>query len=386
MSITGQSVKSIRKKDLQRSNKLVTGFKKLVFAHKAVAGETGIDTSSLTTPTEMNIAGFVQPNGSELASAKLNFYRKNFKLISSSKGELLDYVSYQVPTNSHIDFVDFTADEGEVFIGVLDYEPVTGISVVDADALVVTGVLSAGAQDIASGPFEYFKFSAQQVGAVKVYIDGVQQFRNVGNVTADPGADGNYQEVQDGSSETASIIRLNDIDAINDRNYLIVSTGLLYNKPDGSRDAALEVLQTTVDSMVPVLADAAGVAETVFQAAPSQADLAAFAHRVFKIENFRGIASDDVLADRTSVGPVDRIRFDTLTGVGTLVLPASPNFGDWIEVLDSKGNFNTSNLTIDRNSHLIEGAAADYVENRDDARIKLVYDGPSRGWLIMDMT
>jgi hypothetical protein len=385
MAITGTGVTSIRKQDLEGSKPIAIAFKKLVFAHKATSGDTGINLLALSAPTEMSSVGFVQPTSAELTSAKLLFFRKNLKLISSSRGELMDFLSYTVASNTRINFNGFTADPNEIFVGIIDHEPTTGLEVVDASPLVASGTLTAGLQDFATGEaFEVNKYPTKQVGNVIVFVDGVQQFRNTGNATASPSADGNYQEIDNGSG-LGTTIRMNTIEAY-DRNVVVLSNGLLVNRPSASRDQALETLAGQIDAMIPDLAAATGNPESNYQAAPNNVDLKSFGDQVHKLQRYRLVLSTDLLAERTAVGPVDLVLFNTSSGAGTLVLPTTPSAGDHVEVWDSHGMWGTFGLTIDRNGNNIEGAAADFTVNTANIRLRLVYAGSSRGWIIGDLS
>ena len=145
--------------------------------------------------------------------------------------------------------------------------------------------------------------------------------------------------------------------------------------------AAIEKLAGEVDALVPTVAVLAGVPENTFQTAPSSVDLANFGNRVLNLESYRAVS-----ANETVTSTPDRILGDTSGGAFTLTLPLAPSIGDWVEVWDATSDFATNNLTIARNSENIEGVASDYIENRSNARIKLVYASASRGWLIGDLT
>jgi hypothetical protein len=380
MSVTGTGSLSLRKIDLEGSKPIAIAFKKLVFAHQATAGETGITLTALSTPSQMSSTGFVQPTAAELASAQILYFRKNLKIISSVRGELMDYLSYSCASNSRINFVGFTALANEIFIGIIDHSPSTGLQVVDAAPLVSTGTLTAGTQDFNTGSaFEVNKYPTQQIGNVIVYVDGVQQFRNSGNAVASPSADGNYQEIDNGSG-LGAIIRFNTTE-VYDRSILVVSNGLLVNRPSDSRDQALESLAGQVDKIVPVLAAAAGVSTTTFQASPNNVDIKTFGDNVQRLQRYRLITSAT-----TAVGPVDLVMINTSSGGVTLTLPASPNVGDWIEAWDSHGTWGSFGVTLGRNGNLIEGDAADFTINTSNVRLKLVYAGSARGWLVGDLT
>jgi hypothetical protein len=380
MAATGTGSLSLRKIDVENSKPIAIGFKKIVFSHKATAGDTGINLLALVTPPEMSGTGFVQPTANELTAAQLLFYRKNLKLTSSSRGELMDYLSYSVASSTRINFNGFTAESGEIFIGVVDQQATTGIQVVDASPLVATGTLVAGTQDFTTGSaFQINKYPTTQIGNVIVYVDGVQQFRNTGNAVAAPSADGNYQEIDNGSG-LGSIIRFNTTEAY-DRNISVVSNGLLVNKPSASRDQTLESLAGQIDAMIPDLALATGNPTTTYQAAPNNVDIKTFGDSVQKLQRYRLVA-----ANTTAVGPVDLVLCNTTGGAFTLTLPSAPNVGDMVEVWDSHGTFATFNLTVGRNSLLIEGAASDFVGNVNNMRVKFVYVSSARGWIVGDLT
>ena len=70
------------------------------------------------------------------------------------------------------------------------------------------------------------------------------------------------------------------------------------------------------------------------------------------------------------------------SAAGIVKLPASANAGETIYVKDYAGNFGTNNLTVQRNSHNIQGNAVDLVISTNRASIRLVYADSTKGWLI----
>ena len=63
----------------------------------------------------------------------------------------------------------------------------------------------------------------------------------------------------------------------------------------------------------------------------------------------------------------------------TLTLPASPTLGSEIYIFDASGTASTYNITIDRNSNLINGTAGNLIFNIDSASILLTYTGATYG-------
>jgi hypothetical protein len=76
----------------------------------------------------------------------------------------------------------------------------------------------------------------------------------------------------------------------------------------------------------------------------------------------------------------DRYFVDTSGGAVTITLPASPQTGDQVSLLDLSSTFDTNNLTIARNGNNIMGQAADMTVSTEDAGLQLVYTGATNGW------
>jgi len=376
MTVTGKGLISLRKLDVEGSKPIALGFKKLVFAHRATIGETGISLTALVTPPAMLALGFVQPTAAEITTAQLTFFRKNLRLTSSVSGEMVDYVKYTIGSNSRINFVGFTAAAGEVFVGVIDHAPVTGIQVADAAVAVSTGDLAALTVDFNTvSAFEVNKYPFTQVGSVLVYVDGVLQLRNIGNVTAAPAAPGAYQEINNGSG-LGTTIRFNNT-SVSIRKIVVVSNGTLVNRSNSSRDQAIESLAGQVDVMIPYLATVAAVAQTTFQAAPNNVDIKTFADKVVALQSFRLVSTAT-----TANGPVDYLLVNTTAAAVTITLPIAPGVGHFIEIWDSHGTWATNNLTVNRNGQLVEGVAANFTVATANRRIKLVFVSAARGWIL----
>jgi hypothetical protein len=279
MSLTSKSTLSLKKRDVQQQKQAGTAYRRLVFAHKANAGETGINFTALVQPGEMAALGFVNPNAGDILAANILFYKKNLTIISSARGVLMQDLSYTVPTSSRIEFQGFTALQDEIFTCILETGVRDGLTMVDASPIVATGELAVGATDFNVGtPFEVNKYDAQQIGAVLVFRNGQIQFRNPGNGTTG----GNYQEVNNGSG-LGTVIRFNTAPSAQSDN-IVVWGHLMAERPDGSMMAAIESLAGQIDQMIPTLAAVAGVPTTTFQGAPNNQDLKAFGDRVLSLE------------------------------------------------------------------------------------------------------
>ena len=69
------------------------------------------------------------------------------------------------------------------------------------------------------------------------------------------------------------------------------------------------------------------------------------------------------------------------SAAGIVKLPASATAGDIVSIKDYAGNFGTNSLTIQRNSHKIQGNTNDSTISTNRASITLVYVDATKGWL-----
>ena len=66
----------------------------------------------------------------------------------------------------------------------------------------------------------------------------------------------------------------------------------------------------------------------------------------------------------------------------TLTLPANPTRNDQIDIFDASGNAATYNITIARNSKLINGNAGNFIIDANGYWASLVYTGSTYGWKV----
>jgi len=79
----------------------------------------------------------------------------------------------------------------------------------------------------------------------------------------------------------------------------------------------------------------------------------------------------------------DRYFVDTTVAARTITLPASPQTGDQVSILDLAGTFDTNNCTIDRNGLKIMGLTENLVLAVEHTGITLVYTGATYGWKLV---
>ena len=75
---------------------------------------------------------------------------------------------------------------------------------------------------------------------------------------------------------------------------------------------------------------------------------------------------------------------NTTSGAVTATLPSSASIGDEVSIIDYAGTADTNNITIGRNSHNIQGSAADLTVSTERAGFTLVYVDSTQGWLLKD--
>jgi len=77
----------------------------------------------------------------------------------------------------------------------------------------------------------------------------------------------------------------------------------------------------------------------------------------------------------------DQIFVDTSSTAVTITLPASPAVGNEVHFIDSKLNFNSNNLIINRNSQPINGATSNLTVSENGESFTLVYANSTKGWI-----
>jgi hypothetical protein len=80
----------------------------------------------------------------------------------------------------------------------------------------------------------------------------------------------------------------------------------------------------------------------------------------------------------------DKLFIDVSSNTATVTLPASPTMGDEVRVIDATGNCSTNNITINRNSNNINGAADNLVLDVNRSAIGLAYYNSTQGWVLIE--
>lgn len=295
---TGKTSTYIKNQNITETTQVLTGFKKVRFLHQATAGNTLIQLGALVAPA--TAVNYSAPSAADLAKTNLQQWSSNFVLTSSISGKLMENISYIVNGAASIKLL-YAARDGEIFEGVIDAQARTGLTLVDASPINVSGTLTAGSTDFNVGAYPVGLYSTSSHGAILVYVDKVLAYRNTGNNPPGAGIEGDYYEVHSGNG-LGSVIRFNNADLTNDRHITVVSLAGQVERPNGSLMAVMETLQGQIDVMVPTLAALAEVAENTFQGTPNNIDLKAF--------------GDSVFALQTTVASLSSLKRDKTDGMG----------------------------------------------------------------------
>lgn len=75
---------------------------------------------------------------------------------------------------------------------------------------------------------------------------------------------------------------------------------------------------------------------------------------------------------------------DTSSNPFTVTLPASPVFGDTVDIVDYAATWATNNLTVKYDgTNKVNRLTSNYVLNTNDGNIKLTYVDTTVGWLVV---
>ena len=101
-----------------------------------------------------------------------------------------------------------------------------------------------------------------------------------------------------------------------------------------------------------------------------------------KTYNPGGTAWQSVVTSNTTMVAGRGYFVDTTSAAITMTLPSSASQGDTIQIIDYGATADTNNITIGRNSHKIQGDAADLTVSTERAAFSLVYVDATQGWLL----
>jgi len=201
MSSIAKTSISLSKKDLTKSRISPVGYRNVVFYHKATAAQIIINLAALTLPSA-EMPTVVQATPEELASARLTTNKKNLKLTSSIKGDLIQGLDYIVVDSTTIlligPYETVGAEVDEIFVGAVTQAPVSDLVVASSKNVVRSYTLPVGQNTLnLAHEFKVNEFSSENIGIIKLFVNGVLALRNTGNSSAT--LDKDYYEVDSGS-------------------------------------------------------------------------------------------------------------------------------------------------------------------------------------------
>lgn len=289
--------------------------KNLMFAHKATLGQTVIDLTNLSTPSEMLANGFVQASTSDILAARLGSTRARLKLVSSLRGALIDYFDYNLPSSSTIVMSD-ELEENEVIVG--RFESNSDLIPVSGERVVKTYTLGIGQTTLNLGQeYKVGRFIDQNVGAITVFAGGFQVYRNTLN--SDTNLDKQYYEVDSGNGY-GTLLEFNvppisfPIEVTVDFGYRSIS--------DSNALGTLESLQGSMIKIATDLANLGGTSLSDYLSAnPSEIERRTFGDQVLantkKLELYN---TTQTLSEYTKTkwqykGPITTTSIGTISGL-----------------------------------------------------------------------
>lgn len=284
MSSIAKTSISLSKKDLAKSRISPVGYRNVVFYHKATAAQSTINLMALTLPSA-EMPTVVQATTEELGSARLIVNKKNLKLTSSMKGDLIQGLDYIVADSTTIlligPYETIGAEVDEIFVGTIVQAPVSDLVVASSKNVVRSYTLPVG-QNLLNLAHEYRvnEYPSENIGIIKIFINGVLAFRNTGNSSIT--LDRDYYEIDSGTS-SGSTVYIN-VAPVGIANEIIVDYGV-QAITDFNAIGAIESLSGSVKKIADDLAVIAGTTPGDYlNANPSDVERRGFGDQVLDHE------------------------------------------------------------------------------------------------------
>jgi hypothetical protein len=226
MSSIAKTSISLSKKDLTKSRVPPVGSRNVVFYHKATVGDLSIDLLALTMPSS-DMPNAVQAGIDELSGARLTINKKNLSLQSSTKGQLiqnLDYIVVDSMTISLIGpYIGIGTEYEEIFVGTINCAAISDLVVASSKNVVRSYTLSVGQTTLnLAQEFKVAEYPSENIGIVKLFVNGVLAFRNTGNSSLI--LDRDYREVDSGNGYGSTVVF--NIAPVGIANEIIVDFGV----------------------------------------------------------------------------------------------------------------------------------------------------------------
>ena len=181
----------------------------------------------------------------------------------------------------------------------------------------------------------------------------------------------------DYTTSNSNTITLAAAAAVNDIVEVVTVTNL--NSTNTYTQAEIDtIVNTQINNLI---ASAPSALNTLDELAAALGDDANFATTVTNsLANKKTEISSAISANTTLVA--GRRYFVTSSSALTLTLPASPAQNDQVDIFNASGNAATYNITIARNSSLINGNAGNLIIDVNGGWFTLVFTGNTYGWKV----
>ena len=345
------------------NDKVIVGDGKLVLNSTAVTstaaelnlldGVSGLVQADLiklaavdSTAAELNIVdGGTSATSTTVADADRVVLNDNGTMVQVAVTDLAAYFDDEITAMPNLVTTAATT------VGALDSGSITsGFGTIDtgSSTITTTGLISGGSLDIDN-----------------VLINGT----TIGHTD-----DTDLLTVADGLLTVAGEISVTTLD-IGGTN--VTSTAAELNILDGVTSTAAEINiidgNTSATSTTLVDADRVVVNDNGTMVQVAMTDVKTYigggtSWQAVKTSNFTASAGQGVFANTTS-------------SAFTVTLPASPDLGDEVSIVDYAGTFDSNALTVGRNSSKIFGADEDLVVSTERAAFTLVFTDSTQGWL-----
>jgi len=94
-----------------------------------------------------------------------------------------------------------------------------------------------------------------------------------------------------------------------------------------------------------------------------------------------GLFTSSSVTSNITLAAANNYFVDT-SSARTLTLPAAPNVGDEIHIIDATGSAATNNITVNNNSLNIAGSSQTLLIDVNYAAAVLIYTGSTYGWRV----
>ena len=101
------------------------------------------------------------------------------------------------------------------------------------------------------------------------------------------------------------------------------------------------------------------------------------------VQNSSAVSASSIKTSMYIAVPNDLVRCNTSAGGFNVALPASPNDGTVVSIVDIANSFATNNLTVLPNGATVENDATSLILDLNGAYVSFVYTSSTTNWKLM---